>query len=298
MQLKPITIKDRTLFYQYYRDDFAKCSYLSFANLFLWKDAEDIRFFEYENHLVVTGKSIYDGSRYFMMPLGGCLCSRLKAYLDENFGTDYCIYGITHLDVDKVRANCGDLFHIRRERDMDNYVYSAQKLITLSGKKLHGKRNYIHRFREQYSYAYEPLTAQNIAMIRPFVEDWYQKKAQTDPSVLLEKTALENALSQYEALELKGGILTVGGKVVAFSIGERLNEDTALIHFEKADTDYPGAYPMINQQFAEHEWSGVTYINREDDMGLEGLRKAKLSYQPEFLIEMYSAHPKRAEDLG
>lgn len=292
MQLKPLTIEDRTLFDQYYTENPAKCSYLSFANLFLWKDAEDIHYFEYEGHLVVTGKSIYNGQRYFMMPLGGCLCGKLKAYLDANFGTDYHIYGITADDLDAVRKNCGEFFDIHRERDMDNYVYTTQKLSTLTGKKLHGKRNHINKFKELYSYNYEPLTADNMEKIRSFIEEWYQKKAETDASILTEKTALENALKNFEKLELKGGILLVDGKSVAFSIGEQLNQDTALIHFEKADTDYQGAYPMMNQQFVINAWSNLTYVNREDDMGIEGLRKAKLSYYPDIMVEMYSATPK------
>ncbi|MBQ7792612.1 MAG: DUF2156 domain-containing protein, partial [Clostridia bacterium] len=291
-QIKPISIEDRTLFYEYYKQNPAKCSYLSFANLFLWKDAEDIHYFEYEKHLVATGKSIYDGKRYFMMPLGGCLCGKLKAFLDQSFGTDYHIYGITHLDVEKVRENCGAFFEIRRERDMDNYVYTAEKLRTLTGKKLHAKRNHINKFKDLYSYTYEAITPENMGKLRTFIEDWYQKKAETDRSILLEKTALENALSYFSQLELKGGMLLVEDKVVAFSIGERLNEDTALIHFEKADTDYQGAYAMINQQFVTNAWSDVAYINREDDMGIEGLRKAKLSYYPDMMVEMYSATPK------
>lgn len=294
MQLKPLTIEDRSLFYQYYEKTKAKCSYLSFANLFLWKDAEEIHFFEYENHLVATGKSLYNGERYFMMPLGGCLCGHLKDYLDTHFGTDYHIYGITHWDVETVRENCGAFFTIQRERDMDNYVYTSQKLITLTGKKLHGKRNHINKFKELYPhYTYEPLTPQNLHKLRNFIEEWYEKKLEdADPSLAMEKTALENALCYFSQLELKGGMLLVEDNVIAFSIGERLNDDTALIHFEKANTDYQGAYPMMNQQFVEQEWSDMTYINREDDMGIEGLRKAKLSYQPDVMIEMYSAKKK------
>ena len=163
---------------------------------------------------------------------------------------------------------------------------------TLTGKKLHGKRNHINKFKELYSYNYEPLTADNMEKIRSFIEEWYQKKAETDASILTEKTALENALKNFEKLELKGGILLVDGKSVAFSIGEQLNQDTALIHFEKADTDYQGAYPMMNQQFVINAWSNLTYVNREDDMGIEGLRKAKLSYYPDIMVEMYSATPK------
>jgi hypothetical protein len=110
-----------------------------------------------------------------------------------------------------------------------------------------------------------------------------------DKTLEMEKTAVYNALNFYNELELRCGIIKAGGAIAAFSVGERLNADTALIHIEKADTSYDGAYAVINNEFVKNEWSGLKYINREDEMGLEGLRKSKLSYQPEYMVEMYSA---------
>lgn len=293
MQLKKLTVEDRDLFLQYYKKNPAKCSYLSFANLFVWKDAEDIEYFQFENLLIVTGKSIYDGKRYFMLPLGDCICGEVKKLLDDKFGTDYHIYGITGEDFHRINRHCADEFDLIRQRDMDNYVYTSEKLISLSGKKLHAKRNHINKFKDLYSYSYERLNENNRKELDIFIEEWYAKKEDSaEESLMLERTALENALKNLNKLELKCGMLKVDGKIVAFSIGEQLNEDTALIHFEKADTDYQGAYPMINNEFVKNEWSHLRYINREDDMGLEGLRKAKLSYQPDIMVEMYAAKPK------
>jgi len=290
MKLLPIQITDRELFLKYYKDSPPKCSYLSFANLFIWKDAEEISFFEFNDLLIVTGKSLYDGSRYFMFPIGREMCSKVKPMLISEFGDEFSIYGMTEADVSKMEHHCRDQFSITRERDMDNYVYLTERLTDLSGKKLHGKRNHINKFKESYNYTYESLSEDNYYDLTKFIKRWYAEK-EGEPSITLkmEKTAVFNALSYHKELELKCGIIKVDGQIVAFSIGEKLNEDTALIHIEKADTSYEGSYSVINNEFVKNEWQEVKYINREDDMGLPGLRKSKMSYKPEFMVEMYSA---------
>jgi hypothetical protein len=288
MDLKRITIDDRALFFKYYKDSPPKCSYLSFANLFIWKDAEEISFFEFNDLLFVTGKSLYNGKRYFMFPIGKCICGKVKPMLIENFGDDFSIYGITASDKDILSEKCQNQFEILRQRDMDNYVYVSEKLINLTGKKLHSKRNHINKFKEKYNYTYERLNDDNIASLIEFKNNWYLDK-ELDTTLEMEKQAIDNALSYYKQLELVCGMIKVDGKIVAFSIGEQLNEDTALIHIEKADISYDGSYSAINNEFVKNEWSHLKYINREDDMGLEGLRKSKLSYQPDVMVEMYSA---------
>jgi hypothetical protein len=291
LNLKKISIDDKELFSKYYKDTPPVCSYLSFANLFIWKDAEDIAYFTFNDLLIVTGRSLYDGSRYFMFPIGKEMCAKVKPMLTANFNEDFHIYGMTVNDVDKMKSKCGDQFEITRERDMDNYVYLTEKLINLSGKKLHGKRNHINRFKERYNYTYEALNDNNRAELDTFIEKWYSEKVgdETGKTLAMEKTAVYNALNFHKELELRCAILKVDGVIAAFSVGERLNDDTALIHIEKADISYDGAYAVINNEFVKNEWSHLKYINREDDMGLQGLRKSKLSYQPEFMVEMYSA---------
>ena len=297
MELKRITIDSKALFDQYYQYCPPKCSYLSFANLFIWKDAEDIAFFEYNDLLIVTGKSLYNGKRYFMVPIGKGLCHKVIPMLAANFGEDFSIYGITEQDKILLSEKCSNQLTIVRERDMDNYVYLSEKLINLSGKKLHSKRNHINKFKDKYNYTYERLDHLNIRELLQFKKNWYLEK-ETDPTLELEKKAIDNALSYYVELNLICGMIKVDGKIVAFSIGEQLNEDTALIHIEKADISYDGAYAIMNNEFVKNEWSHLKYINREDDMGLEGLRKAKLSYQPDLMVEMYSASINEEQERG
>ena len=292
MRLKRLRIEDRALFLKYYKDSPPECSYLSFANLFIWKDAEEISYFEYNDMLIVTGKSLYDGTRYVMFPIGRDLCSKMKPMLISNFSENFRIYGMTKKDVEKMEQKCGDEFLIKRETDMDNYVYLTEKLTTLAGKKLHSKRNHINRFKEQYNYTYERLSDENFIQLQQFIERWYSEK-ETSDSLKRERTAVYNSLLYHKELSLKCGILKVDDKIAAFSVGEQLNEETALIHIEKADTSYDGAYAVINNEFVKNEWQHCKYINREDDMGLPGLRKAKQSYHPELMVEMYSAAPQK-----
>ena len=175
--------------------------------------------------------------------------------------------------------------------DFHDYVYDAQSLITLSGKKLHSKRNHINRFKEYYpDWRYEPITPRDLPEVMEMNEKWHKEnEVYRDRTFDDEVKSVDNAMHDFFALGIDGGLLRAGGKVVAFSMGEPLNSDTYLVHIEKALTEIPGAYAMINQQFAAHNCGGFLYINREDDSGNEGLRKAKRSYRPVFMVEKYAA---------
>lgn len=174
----------------------------------------------------------------------------------------------------------------------DYYVYSAQSLISLKGKKLHAKRNHINRFRADHSdWQYEPITPENLPEVADMSEDWCLRNGcRDDKSLREESRSVRAAIREMDILGLDGGLIRANGKVVAFSLGDRLNSDTYLIHIEKAYSDIQGAYAMINQEFAAHNCANYLYINREDDSGDEGLRKAKQSYRPAFQIEKFSAH--------
>ena len=163
--------------------------------------------------------------------------------------------------------------------------------MTLRGKKLSGKRNHVNRFLStERDWAYEPLTKENLADARAMSYEWCRQAGCTEDAELFDEScAVEQAFRHYEALGLSGGLIRAGGKVIAFTMGEALNEDTFLVHIEKAFYDIQGAYQMINQQFAQAAFEGFRYVNREDDAGDEGLRKAKLSYEPAFLVEKSSA---------
>lgn len=176
-------------------------------------------------------------------------------------------------------------------RDGADYVYDTQALATLAGKKLAGKRNHIRRFLDNHpDWRYEPISADNLEDVRKMNNIWcIQNGCAEDLAISDEYCAVESAIRHFDELGLSGGLLRAGGKVVAFSIGDPLNEDTFLVHFEKAFADIQGAYPMINQQFIRHNCMNYPYVNREEDAGVPGLRRAKLLYYPIRLVEKYIA---------
>lgn len=181
-------------------------------------------------------------------------------------------------------------FRIDANRDHFDYIYSREKLATLKGKKMQKKRNHIARFKDGDDWSYEAITQANLAEVRFMAKNWICSRSDKwNQDMENEFLVLEEAFNNFAALELRGGILRKGGEIVAFSIGEPLNSDTFLVHFEKAFPEVQGAYPMINQQFIQQAAEGFTYVNREDDMGDLGLRKAKMSYYPELLQRKYNA---------
>ena len=179
-------------------------------------------------------------------------------------------------------------FQIEDVRDDADYVYESEKLATLSGKKLHGKRNHINKFKATYEgrWSYEKMTRDNVEDCFQMALKWREENGcEEDSEKRSEMCVTLNSLRLLEELELTGGVLRIDDEVVAFTIGEPICKDTFVVHIEKAFADVQGAYPMINQQFVEHECMNYRYINREEDTGSEGLRKAKLSYRPAFMVE-------------
>ena len=190
-----------------------------------------------------------------------------------------------------------ELFVYSEERAYFDYIYTQESLSTLRGRQLSGKRNHINAFKKMYpDWSFEKITAENIAECWQMNEEWSARNEMSLGSGLLkERSALKSAFEHFFEENLVGGLIRVNGKVIAYSMGHPLNSDTFVVHFEKAFDDIRGAYQMINQQFALHCCEGYSYINREDDTGLEGLRKAKLSYLPHTLLKKYDV--KLAEEL-
>ena len=192
-----------------------------------------------------------------------------------------------------LRDNFPGRFDITPDRDNFDYVYETAGLISLAGRKYHSKKNHLNAFYKNFPQAeYLPITEEIITLCKLELNGWYKQRLQDepdDPFIKYERQAIIEVLNNFSAMQLKGGAIRLEGRIIAFTFGEQLNDDTAVIHVEKADPNIRGAYPAINQNFAEHEWSQMTYINREEDMGLEGLRKAKESYKPVKLIEKFNA---------
>jgi hypothetical protein len=191
---------------------------------------------------------------------------------------------------EKVEALFPGRFEYAGVRNWADYIYEVNDLLELAGRKYQPKRNLISRFKKNNAWTYENITRENIADCVAMNEEWCRRNGCNDGgSLQMEADAVSSMLTHFDALGLCGGMLRVQDKVVAYTVGEPLSDDTFIVHIEKAFTEFQGAYQMINQQFLLHHAAGFRYVNREDDAGDDGLRKAKQSYYPAFLQEKFIA---------
>ncbi len=275
-------------------DDYAACEY-TFANNFIWRkvyqaevgQAYGCGVFRYQNN----------GRRQYSYPFGsGDKKAVIKLLMQKcaDEGVLLSLYPIMEKGRDELLKNFPGEFLVDTNRDNWDYVYTVEKLTSLKGHKLHGKRNHIARFMDDNDWSYDKLTADDIDECRKMAQEWIGHREEKWNSAMDKEIAvLGEALKNFDALGLIGGVLRKKGEIVAFTVGERLNSDTLVVHFEKAFPELQGAYPMINQQFVINEGRQYTYVNREDDTGDLGLRKAKLSYVPDILLKKYDAVQSR-----
>ena len=292
MNFKPITIEDKLWVTGYLKESgYEGCEY-SFSTMLMWRDVYHTEVADLGDMLGYRGRS--GKNRYvYAFPAGkGDKKAAIEALMEhakEN-GHAFVLRGFTKECADWLEETFPGMFVIEAARDEWDYVYSVEALSSLAGGKYHGKRNHIARFKDRGEWHYEALTSENREECRAMSDRWYH--AQLDIgniTVLKEKPVLNFALDHMKELDLKGGVLYLDGKVVAFTIGEVMSDDMFHVHIEKAYSDIQGAYPMINQQFVLHEMQDFTYINREEDDGVPGLRRAKESYYPVKMIEKYTA---------
>ena len=210
-------------------------------------------------------------------------------YRDRN--KQLVIRAVTTKDKERLERLFPGKFEFEEEIDIEDYIYDAEKMRTLKGRKLSKKRNHINAFKAEYpDYELVPLSEENINLAWDFVEHWCgQRNCETgvDDSLLCERQAICDALFKFSDLDFKGLMIRVDGRIVALTFGEMVNNDTVVVHVEKAFPDYRGLYPLINQEFQNYYWQEAKYVNREEDMGLEGLRAAKRSYYPEYMLTKY-----------
>lgn len=264
------------------------CEY-SFANLFLW-GRQQAAFL----HGCAAFFSHFYGRSVYPYPIGG---GDRRAVLEQII-TDSAQRGIPCRITNMSQADWAELdswfpgqFLMRTDRDGFDYVYKTDDLADLKGRKFQKKRNHYNRFCAAHpDYEIKPLTLCNMAQAQYMVNDWYTRRIREDPhgDYLLENIAMARAFQNFEGLGMEGILLLDKGEVLAVTMGSRLSRDTFDIHFEKAREDVDGAYAAINCEFARYlrlKYPDVVFLDREDDMGLEGLRKAKLSYNPDHLVE-------------
>ncbi len=211
----------------------------------------------------------------------------IKELLNEK---NLSFYGLEKNDADYLEKEFGGVFKITENRDSADYIYLVSDLAELKGKKYHSKRNHIKYFEKNNNWVYEKLTSKNLFDCIKMTEKWIEENEdKAEDGIDEELNAIKRAFDCFEELGFVGSVIRVDGEVIAWTLGEKISEDTFCTHFEKAFASYRGAYPIINRELAKNELSAFTFVNREEDMGLEGLRKAKLSYHPVKLGIIYDA---------
>ena len=264
------------------------CEY-TFGNNFLWSEAFDIKVARYKDfYLVQSGDSYFYPAGKGDIPE---VVSLLRQHCKQQ-GKTLCFASSPKSGMELLKEMYGDSIQVTEKRDFFDYCYNYNDLSTLVGKKFHSKRNFINRF-ENYRWSYEEITAENISDCKQVLQQWYEENKDNADSSMQQETAVANkGLCCFTELDFVGGLLKVEGKPVAFTYGEAVNDDTFDVHVEKALSLYDGSYPMINKQFVSRLNPEYKYINREEDMGEENLRKAKLSYHPAFMEEKFKINFK------
>lgn len=291
IDFKSLSFNDREwVTHRLLEDDRQACEY-SFANNYLWSDIYGVAIAKEQGCLIFRFKN---GDEYrYTIPIGaGSRRRALDALLmqERSQGKELILSTLLQKDVEWLEQNYPGQYTLTTNRNDYDYVYTTEKLSTLAGRKLHGKRNHIARFKDNGNWHYREMMPEDAGECMRLLDQW--KEAETEnwnDEMENELHINRKALRHLADLVLDGGMLYKGGKLVAFSIGEPLNSDTYVVHIEKAIASVQGAYPMINQQFVLHNCQGYQYVNREEDTGDEGLRKAKLSYYPELLVEKFHA---------
>ncbi len=261
----------------------------TFAQMFLWSLHYGTKICQYKDCLLGRGGT--DHPRYYY-PNGDYDIKEIIDVLSQDAaqrGERLVLILAEDWQARELEEAFPNRFVRSSDRDDCDYIYSASDLINLPGRRYHGKRNHIARFtREHPDWSYETINESNTDECIRACHIWHDAQESPDSSLAHERIILEKALAMRETLGLSGGLIRCDGQVAAFTLGERLNSNTFVVHFEKALPGYEGAYPVINNQFASRELGEYEYINREEDLGIEGLRKAKLSYHPAILLEKFT----------
>jgi hypothetical protein len=289
LELKSINLEDRPLFDHYFNAFLPKISEYTFTNLFIWSKPKNIRYAVHEGGLIMTALD-RDGRNYFLPPIGFNDCNKVLGFM-ISFGIQNNIRLIELLPEFQKRFLKGFSCWIEPDRNSFDYIYKTSSLASLKGWRLDGKRGFIKKFLDNYSYEYVQYNEGYNKLCLELYEKWLGGKKLRDKNLSDEYFSFSEFLRNYNSLSdtLAGGLIFVKDRLAAFSFGERLNDTMFVVHFEKADLEFTGSYQIINQLFIQNEvLPKYPFINREQDMGMEGLRKAKLSYVPFKLLKKYT----------
>jgi hypothetical protein len=262
-------------------------SELSFAELFAWRGVRKTQVSEVDGG--VCAYVLRHGKPCFTPPVGARdpaeAMHRMLTWLRQQ-GEVGVVYALT--DEQARVAEASGLLVSEEDPDNADYVYKVQDLIALPGHKFDGKRNHINYFLRNNDFSFSPLQVADIPEVIAFEDRWYAHRHRSEiPGLAAENQAVHELLQNYGELPLEGAVLRIGGRIEAFTVSAELNRDTAVVIAEKANPEIRGLYQAINQMYCERVLSRFTYVNREQDAGDPGLRRAKLSYNPHHMVSKY-----------
>lgn len=279
-----------------------KTSGLSFSSLYMWRDINKFTWQKIGDYLCLSGLShleVYKTEPFLFPPLTNTgtydpASLRETIYeakkIFEDKGYEFGIRLMPKHMIPIIEEACPGEMDFLDDRPNYDYVYKKQSLIDLKGRELHSKKNHLNYFMNNYTYEYVNLTSSMADMAMQFIREFNARKNLPEHEMKLlkmEERAMSDVFKNLEKVGYYTGAIIIDGKIEAISIGGKINSNTVTVHVEKANTNYRGLYQLINNEFCKHLPEEITLVNREEDMGILNLRKAKLSYKPVWLEESH-----------
>ncbi|MBN1780672.1 DUF2156 domain-containing protein [bacterium] len=296
---KPLSIDDREIISGHFLAYPTELSDYTYTNMFIWRHYYRVQWSMLDQWLLILYNPMQWG-HYFLQPIGPAgrpdlTIHILKWLRDEKDEPEPRVDRGDRAYIEELAGN--PELYIEPVRDQYDYVYSTEELIKLAGRKFHTKKNHLNRFTKTHAFEYETLTANDVSECIHVLKKWCNwRECEKNLIMRAEFEAVHEALIHFSELHITGGLIRIQNQVEAFAMGEMLNKSTAVIHVEKANNKIDGVFAAINQQFAEHAWAHTEFINREQDLGVEGLRQAKKSYNPHHMAEKFRIRLHHASD--
>jgi len=295
INFKTVTLCDKPWVDEIVMSENSPSADYNFGNIYIW-DKHYRQLIARHGDRMIT-KLRYDGKPAFAFPIGsGDIRPVIEALKEFTEYRHYplVIRGITEKHREMLESEYPGCFEYTEDEDCADYIYRAERLATYSGKSLHSKKNHCNRFLAEHTdWDFVPLSRELIPGCLDMLDVWSEDNSgRLDSSIAYEHDAIIRAFAAFERLGLEGGVLRAEGKIIGFTVGEMCSKDTFNVHFEKAEISIQGAYPMVCRELCRmlmEKHPELVYINREDDMGIESLRRSKLSYKPEYLLKKYTA---------
>jgi hypothetical protein len=288
LELRPLTLEHRALMDGYLRRSPPEISEHTFSNLFVWRGKRPIWIAEWREALLVIAE-LQGKRRLLGPPIGEFDAEALPGLLARSD-----IHVISRLPEGPARGVERAGMKVAEDRDNADYVYLREDLAGLHGRHYHRQKNLVNKCLSNFDCQWVEVTPALLDEVADMQKRWCDEKdCDNNPSICAENNAIRQALKHFAELDLVGGAVRVGapgrGRIEAYSLAGRLTDETAVVHFEKAMTTFPGLYQVVNKWFCERALSGYRFVNREQDMGIPGLRKAKMSYRPHHMVDKYMA---------